>query len=408
MGFYCTPALIRAVSNGSEDGMSLEDGPTQPYWVVLTSRGGGSQVEPATVYCFTSAGVLRWARVLDDMIEASVTPSQNARLYVVSRHGGGNGIGSLWCLDSDGNSLWNINPAGEPLTFDANLGSTPAIAEDGTIFVADAIARVHAVRDRLPAHEDASVAATYTGFWGQNFFNHVTIGDNGTAYVASFAQGQPNGTNGVYGLKWDGLSSTLTAKWDHPVNMFDAYVYNSYIPFLNKYTEAVGFSTLGHLNGGPLIDKTGSGEHLWVGCQAGGTLDYTGRLFRVEEFTDPNPPYQGRMWATGATAKSVAGLDYGDQFDYFDAVPCIAQDAQGFSYRLITATEGTPKIASFYTSGPYEGRLCWEVTDFGVHNGHVCFDRPHITLDSDGTIYVGSSYLETGREDGLLLAVWGP
>ncbi len=372
-GVFCTPAL--GVAYSPRDGESDWPPGQQLYNVYFTTTDG-------RLWCFRPDGTLSWMRSMGDGIGGSPVIGSNGRIYVAwSDEAIRRSYVSAY--DAAGSLKWTqqLPPDG---TNRVGVIAGPALGADGTIYVGDSRGRLHAVLDL-----DSEPRLKWPGpYFNENgtltIHCEPVIGDDGTIYFTTFYQGA---RNGLHAVTDHGQDAEPTAKWD-----------GLQYDFLWKVVGPGGppGEDVGQIEGGPFLNWSAEGSQIWFGTYIGNPS----RFIRVQERA------QGEVrWAEGVVVTPEALVNN------VDAVGACARwwdDEKRLQQAIIIAYE-EPFVYSFKPEARFDDVQYW--WRLGPPNGSdptfpETIERPHISIDSDGTVYVGTS--SPRYESGRLFAIWGP
>ncbi|MEP0766200.1 MAG: PQQ-like beta-propeller repeat protein [Fimbriimonadia bacterium] len=371
-GVYGTPALGVAYSAGG-DGL---DGPPgqELYNVYFTTDDG-------RLWCFRADGSLVWIRQVGEAIGGSPVIGSNGRIYVAWSNGATRKA-YVSAYDAAGTSKWVQELPAHPTQL-VGVIAGPAVGDNGTVYVGDTLGRLHAVVDR----------GTYGELkWPNPYKNPAgapgvhcepVIGDDGTIYYTTFYQQVGNGLHAVVD---NGLYQAPSSKWHH----------DTYMPldFLTSVAGPLGLEAVDPVEGGPFLDWTAEGARIWFGTFVGGPS----RFIRVEECTEPGDPPP--RWAEG-----VVVTDH-PLINNVDAVGACARwyDAEGRMQQAIVIAYEEPIVYSFRLEAHFPAPVYWWRLLYPTFPDTI--ERPQLSIDSDGTVYVGSSHPR--YRSGRLFAIWGP
>jgi len=395
---YCHPAL--AVGAEFPQG-PMGPGFMAPYSVYFTTYDG-------YLVSFTMNGAFRWEVYLDNGV-AQVNPvvGSNGVIYVPTA----DIVTGKVCIkgfDTSGHLVRLYEYPDLAAPYGEAYGSVAIGEWEGNLvlYFVDKKGRVHAAVDNgsflmakrwpnetfQPTQNGLSVTRgpVLTGPDGEGRFTFYFAdfgADTGVKGLHKIQETKDPATGEFHPLRtWEHL---FIPPWDpdHPIINYFMY---EIVPF------GGGTSWIGKSDGGPIIDTSGQ---IWFGTQYSGTLG-RGTFIRTvdngttasgwEQRFDPLTIFTGQVDTTG----------------------CVAVDAIGDAYAVCSAIyggEGNCAVISsmktpLQTGDSEHGVARWS-EDYSSNPG-AKFDASYLSLDFDGTIYVGSG--EQQATDGLLLAIWGP
>ncbi len=307
-------------------------------------------------------GAVKWAFETGEGIESSPTIAEDGTIYFGSHDG------YLYALNSDGSLQWKFKPA-EPIYNKAwqryaAILSSPAIAEDGTVYVI-------APDDYLYAVKDGKEKWRFPLKWNSiDFWTSATIGSDGTIYVGS-ARTEDTDTTliaGFYALTPEGKE-----KWHYAI---DAGVTSA---------PAIAKDGTIYVNGN-VLKKTASGataEGYLFAFNPDGILKWR---FRFQDWVESSPSIaaDGTVY-TGSKEGRVYALNPADGSKKWEFV---AGDGIGGAPAI--AKNGMLYVGSWdnnmYALTP-EGKEKWR---FPVEGGFETIGASAV-IGADGTIYFGTS-----------------
>ncbi len=305
-------------------------------------------------------GAIKWTFETGDGIESSPTIAEDGTIFFGSHDG------YLYALNPDGTLKWKYKPA-EPIYDErwkhyAAILSSPAIAEDGTVYVIAPDDFLHAVKEgkekwRFPLKWDAI-----------NFWSSPGIGPDGTIYAGSARINEgDNLVAGFYAINPDGKE-----KWHYEI---DAGVPSS---------PAIADDGTVYINGNVMKkgnDATTTEGYLFA-------FDSNGKLkwkFKTQDWVESSPSIaedgtiytgskEGRVYALNPDGTKKWEFATGDGVS---GIPAIGKD-------------GTLYIGSWdnnFYALTSEGKEKWR---FPVDEGFESIGSSAV-IGSEGTIYFGSS-----------------
>lgn len=303
-------------------------------------------------------GTLKWVFEAKGAIESSPVIDKNGVIYFGAHDG------YLYALDPDGTLKWTFD-AGPPVYDDRwnvakSIMATPAIAEEGTIYIYSSANYLFAV------NPDGTEKWRFPIKWGNDFWSSPTIGKDGTIYIGSArAENDPKYRGGFFAINPDG-----TEKWFFE----DSSGITS--------TAAIGSDGTIYIGGNDLRPEGGNTGNLLA-------LDPNGKLiwkFKIENWMESSPAIgkDGTIYlGTGREARFYALNPNGRVKWQFQAdtgtsaVPAIGKDGTIFAgawdtYMYALHPDGTKKW-SFKTPDAFEG-----ITS-------------SVAIGAEGTIYFGSN-----------------
>jgi outer membrane protein assembly factor BamB len=161
-------------------------------------HGGQSNIDTSHI-----DGTIKWIFETEDGIESGPVIAEDGTIYFGSHDG------YLYAVNPDGTEKWKFQ-IGEPI-WDSNYGgqfkstmATPAIAKDGTIY---AFASSH---NLIAVNPDGTEKWRYPIKWSADFWSSPAIGNDGTIYIGSARE---DDNAGLHAINPDG-----TLKWIHKEN----------------------------------------------------------------------------------------------------------------------------------------------------------------------------------------------
>lgn len=307
-------------------------------------------------------GAVKWVFETGEGIESSPTIAEDGTIYFGSHDG------YLYALNAEGTLKWKFKPAepiyNEPWQRYTAILSSPAIANDGTVYVIAPDDYVYAVKEgkekwRFPLKWNAI-----------DFWTSVTIGYDGTIYVGS-ARTEATDTTliaGFYALTPEGKE-----KWHYPI---DAGV-----------TSAPAVATDGtiYVNGN-VLKKNAQGataEGYLFAFSPDGILKWR---FRFQDWVESSPSLaaDGTVY-TGSKEGRVYALNPADGSKKWEFV---AGDGIGGAPAI--AKDGTLYVGSWdnnmYALTP-EGKEKWR---FPVEGGFETIGASAV-IGTDGAVYFGTT-----------------
>lgn len=307
-------------------------------------------------------GAVKWTFEMEEGTESSPTIAEDGTIYFGSHDG------NLYALNSDGTLKWKFKPAepiyNQPWQRYAAILSSPAIAEDGTVYVI-------APDDYLYAVEDGKEKWKFPLKWNAiDFWTSATIGSDGTIYVGS-ARTEATDTTliaGFYALTPDGKE-----KWHYAI---DAGVTS---------TPAIAKDGTIYVNGN-LLKKTASGataEGYVFAFHPDGTLKWH---FKLQDWVESSPSIaaDGTVY-TGSKEGRVYALNPADGSKKWEFAT-----GDGIGGAPAIAKDGTLYVGSWdnnmYALTP-EGKEKWR---FSVEGGFETIGSSAV-IGAEGTVYFGTT-----------------
>ncbi len=332
-----------------------------------------------TVYTGASRPEVYWTFVANDGITSSPSIGHNGTIYVgAGGYYNGGGDSSLYAINPDGSLKWQFKTDRGTAHNSAGIFSSPAIADDGTVFVGSLDSYLYAIEDSV----------TYGKLRWRNklgnwpVYSSPVISPNGNVYVGGLSFY-------VYGFEQDG-----TQIWDY---MTGWCVFSS--PAL-------------------AADNTvycGSKDHHLYALTDAPTDPILEWRYAAGAF------YDGHLMDSSPSVADDGTIFIGTDPYGADGIPPVPADTNFFAVNpdgslkwklgIPRGIESSPAFGHDGTIyiGSHDSTL-WAIEDMGTHpvvkwtfpTGGVVDAPP--TVDGDGTIYVGSrdSTLYAINPDGTL------
>ena len=329
-------------------------------WPVISGNLRHTGLSPYDTSQIT--GAIKWTFEMEDGTESSPTIAEDGTIYFGSHDG------YLYALNSDGTLKWKFKPA-EPIYNErwkhySGILSSPAIAQDGTVYII-------APDDNLYAVKDGKEKWRFHFKWNAiDFWSSATIGSDGTIYAGS-ARTELTNTGliaGFYAITPEGKE-----KWHYEI---DAGV-----------TTAPAIGTDGTIYVGGNIMKTtansATAEGYVFAFNPDGTLKWR---FKVQDWIESSPSIaeDGTVYS-GSKEGRVYAINPKDGSKKWEFVT-----GDGISGTPAISKDGTLYVGSWdnymYAINP-DGTEKWK---FAVDPGFESIGSSAV-IGADGTIYFGSS-----------------
>ncbi|MBS3817076.1 MAG: PQQ-binding-like beta-propeller repeat protein [Candidatus Thermoplasmatota archaeon] len=318
-------------------------------------------------------GTERWSFSTGWDINSSPAIGENGTIYV------GSGDGNLYALYPNGTKKWAADTGGPR--------SSPAISSNGTIYIGSYNQYMHALH--------LNGTKKWSFYAGHSVYSSAAIGRNGTIYFGS-------GDGNLYALNPNG-----TEKWNFQTGHFinsspaigrNGIIYigswddNLYAVYPNG-TEKWRFSTQGDIHSSPSIASDGT---IYVGSEDNRTYAINKNGTEKWNFTTGN-------YVQSSPSIGADGTIYvGSKDDNLYALNPNGTERWNFSTR--GPVHSSPAISSDGTIyfGSFGERL-YALNPDGTERWNFSTGYPMVSpaIGSDGTIYVGS-------HDDDLYAIRGP
>ena len=304
-------------------------------------------------------GSLKWSFDTGDAIESSPVIGVDGTIYIGSH----NGI--LYAINPDGSEKWRFD-AGPPIydvrwNVSKSMMATPAIAEDGTIYIYSSANYLFAL------NPDGSEKWRFYVKWGNDFWSSPTIGSDGTIFIGSArSQEDKDYEGGLHAINPDGTEKWLFSD-DSGVTSTAAIGSDGHIYFGGNIAHPSGQGNLGII-----YALKPNGEQIW---------NYT-----TEAWMESSPLIadDGIIYSGSGRDARVYTLDGDGSLKWF------FQAEVGLSSVPILGVDGTVYVGAWdcnmYALNP-GGSVIWKYKTPDAFEGIISSPA----IGSEGTIYVGSN-----------------
>jgi len=405
LGFYCYDASgsnakyeyykEQMLDDYSDDEIDILEDAVQPVEPILTTSSGGPMDSPWPMKCHDNRHTSRspystannpydevWRFKTDGWVEDNPTIGNDGTLYF-----GGNFGGLPWYIIAvypNGTLKWKYKTNG------LILGSSPAIAEDGTIYIGSWDSKLYAINPN-------GTLKWKTGVSG-NVASSPAIGDDGTIYVGAMGFGSngrisavnPNGTRKWYYDTNDVITSDPTIAEDGTIYIGsqDNYLYAMNPNGTLKWRYKTGH----HIRGPPSIADDGTiyigsvDKHLHA-VYPNGTMRWK-HYVGDEISTNPSLGEDGtiycggnKFWAINPNGTRKWTFNMGNDRHVDSSSPAISADGTIYFGTNIGDGDGGEIIAV----NP-DGTERWreKIAGYWVESSP--------SIGEDGTVYIGSSH----------------
>jgi outer membrane protein assembly factor BamB len=367
-------ATIRYTTDGTDPTRSHGETYTGPIRLTATTTlkamaSKYSMIDTSVVsatYSKISGGTQKWTYTVGNIIDSTPAIADNGTIYV------GSYDKKLYAFHADGTCKWACDLSGW-------IFSSPAVARNGTVYIGSTNGRLYAV------NSSGSVKWSYNT--GKPILSSPAIGSEGEVYI--YIDGKLIALNSDGSLKWEYATvESGSYNYSSPVVGNDGTIY---IGSVNKKFYAVNssgagkwtFETSGHIQASAAIDSDGtiyigSGDRKLYALNSDGSLKW---FYLTGGYIDSTAAvgYDGTIYCGSADYKLYALNSDGTlRWTYttgkaINASPAIRYD--GVVY--ITSLDG------YLYAVNADGSLEWSfATGAGIDASPA--------IGEDGTVYIGS------------------